>query len=87
MTMPHDGAPAQADGRSDQWLAILDRYGVRFLILDRQRDDKLLRLIRSRPDWTVDFEDSDSVLFARTRLPEGMPSPFAEGLLTEARLG
>jgi hypothetical protein len=85
--MLHNRVPAQANGRLDHWLAILDNYGVRFLILDRYRDDELLRLVQSRHDWSVDFEDRDSVLFTRTRLPDGLTIPFAKSLLTGAGLG
>jgi hypothetical protein len=47
------------------WLSTLDAYGVQFLALDRRRDGKMLRLIRSQPGWAVDFEDQEGVLFVR----------------------
>jgi hypothetical protein len=52
-------------------LAALDTYGVRFLILDKERDGSLLDLVRSRPGWSVDFEDTESVLFTRIRASQG----------------
>lgn len=68
--MSRDQAPTPTDGRLDDWLAVLDTYGVQFLILDRQRDRRFLRLARSKPDWIVDFEDRESVLLARVRALE-----------------
>jgi hypothetical protein len=67
---PHEGA-TQLGGRSDGWQAVLDRYGVQFLILNKERDGKLMSLVRSQPGWAVDFEDEASVLFSRS--PSGVP--------------
>ena len=39
--------------------------------VDLERDGTLLQLVRSRPGWAVDFEDTESVLFARIRVPQG----------------
>jgi hypothetical protein len=58
--------PTQLGGRPDRWLAVLDRYDVQYLILDKERDGKLLSLVRARPGWTVDLEDEASVLFCRS---------------------
>lgn len=58
-------------GRLECWLAALDTYGVQLLILDKERDATLLQLVRSRPGWTVDFEDNESVLFTRSWVPQG----------------
>ena len=63
-------APAQGNGRLERWLAALDTHGVRFLILDKQQARSLLSIARSRPGWTVDFEDEESVLFTRIRAPQ-----------------
>jgi hypothetical protein len=64
--MSQDGDRVQPGNRFDSWLAVLDGYGVQFLILDKQHDGKLLSLVRSRTGWTVDFEDEASVLFSRS---------------------
>jgi len=66
--MSQQGDPAQLRGRSDGWPSVLDRYGVQYLILDKDRDDKLLSLVRARPGWSVEFEDGTSVLFTRLEL-------------------
>jgi hypothetical protein len=51
--------------RYEKWLASLDAHGVQFLVLDTRHDCGLLKAMRSRPEWTVDFADGESVLFAR----------------------
>jgi hypothetical protein len=53
-------------GRLDSWLAILDRYGVQYMILDKELDGNLISLVQSQPDWTVDFSDEASMLFSRS---------------------
>jgi hypothetical protein len=63
--MSQNGGSAQLGGRFDGWLAVLDRYRVQHLILDKERDGKLLSLVRARPGWAVDFEDEAAVLFSR----------------------
>ena len=72
--MSPEQAPARRYGRLDRSLAALDTYGVQFLILDKERDGSLLQLVRSRPGWTVDFEDTESVLFTRIQAPQGARS-------------
>jgi hypothetical protein len=64
--MSQDEGPTQVGGRFDGWLAVLDRYGVQYLILDKERDGELLSLVRARPGWTVGFEDEASVLYSRS---------------------
>jgi|GEM_PF-1681081 len=50
----------------DSWLAVLDRYRVQFLILDKELDSTLMSLVQSQPGWEVDFENEVSVLFSRS---------------------
>jgi hypothetical protein len=69
MSEEHD--PTRRYGRLERSLAALDTHGVQFLILNKERDGTLLQLVRSRPGWAVDFEDTESVLFARIRVPQG----------------
>jgi len=47
------------------WLDLLDEYDVQFVALDAHRDGDLLKLFRSEPEWTVDSEDGEVVVFAR----------------------
>jgi hypothetical protein len=56
---------AQKPKRYEHWLATLDAFDVQFLVLDVERDGGLLQAARSRPEWVVDLEDGDVVLFAR----------------------
>ena len=63
--MSQHGDSTQVDGRFDGRLAVLDRYRVQYLILNKERDGSLLSLVRARPGWVVDFEDEASVLFSR----------------------
>ena len=65
--MPGDQAARVRAGRHENWLAILEAYGVQYLVLDIHRDRDLLQLVRSRPGWTVDFKEGETVLFARTQ--------------------
>jgi hypothetical protein len=69
--MSREPAPARKNGWIEHSLATLDTYGVQFLILDKERDRTLLQLIRSRPGWALDFEDTESVLFTRIQAPQG----------------
>lgn len=60
-----DHAVTQRGDAQEDWPAVFDRYGVQFLILDVKSDGDLLRRFLVEPQWTVDFEEGDSVLFAR----------------------
>ncbi len=47
------------------WPDLLDEYDVQFVALDAHRDGDLLKLVRSKPEWTVESEDGEVVVFAR----------------------
>jgi len=49
----------------NDWLALFDRQNVRFAILSLLGDNDLVEALRSQPGWVVDFEEADSVIFAR----------------------
>jgi hypothetical protein len=53
-------------------LAVLDAYDVQFLVVDAHRDGELLQAARTHPEWSVDFEDREAVLF--TRIPVREPA-------------
>ena len=63
--MLQNHAFAQGTGVTEDWSAVLDEHDVRFLVLDRHDDSDLLKLFRSQPAWTVDFEDGEAIIFAR----------------------
>ncbi len=68
--MSQDQALALTVRQRDQWLAVLDAYGVQFLVVDKQRDSVLLALVRSQPDWRIDSEDGEAALFTRVPVSE-----------------
>jgi hypothetical protein len=69
--MSQEQAPTRTAGPRDPWLAVLDTYSVRFLVVDKRRDGALLELVRSRSGWGIDFEDEESALFTRVRVADG----------------
>lgn len=64
--MTQTASRAQAADGCARWLADLDTYQVRFLILDAQLDRALLDAARGHLGWAVDYDDGDSVLLARS---------------------
>ena len=63
LSTSHSDQRASDDG--EDWLAALDAYDVRYLVLDRRDDAVLLRQFGRRPGWMVDFEDGEAVVWAR----------------------
>lgn len=47
------------------WLRLLEQENVRFVILDRRADRDLVEMLERQRGWAVDFEDQESVIFAR----------------------
>lgn len=53
-------------GAEGNWSRTLDRYGADVLVLDKQRQEKLLESALGQPvEWTVAFEDSQAVVLRR----------------------
>jgi hypothetical protein len=50
---------------NEDWVETFDKHGVQFLVLSRHDDGDLLKLFQTRPDWAVDFEDEEAIIFAR----------------------
>ena len=50
---------------ASQWLSLLDAENVQTVILSRHEDRDLLRLLRSSPQWAVDFADRQSMILVR----------------------
>ena len=59
-------AKHRSRGKNKNWLTMLDAYHVRYLVLNLQTEGDLVNYFRSLPGWLVDFEDQDSIIFART---------------------
>ena len=45
------------------WLALLERYGVEFVVLTRQTDGDLVTSLRRDSDWVVRHEAEGAVFF------------------------
>ena len=61
--MPQEHSTAQDADREPEWLSALERCGVQFLVLDRHSDSELLKCLRSRPGWAVDYKDGEAMIF------------------------
>ena len=55
----------QRETATRDWAEVLDAYDVRFLVLDAHNDSELVDLFWSQSEWAIDFEDQDTVIFAR----------------------
>ena len=64
--MAHDQSTAQTSHQQQDWPAVLDEPRVQVLVCDSHRDRDLSELFRSNAGWKVDYEDSGTVLFARS---------------------
>jgi len=62
----------QTSHTNADWLRVLEEYDVRFAVLDPSRDANWVTLLRRRPEWQVDSEDQEAVIFARTTTSEGL---------------
>ncbi len=56
---------------AEYWATVLDAHGVQFAVLDACSDRKLLHLLQSRPEWTVDFDDGKAVILAHVESLQG----------------
>jgi len=48
-----------------EWLQLIDEENVQLVILDSQFDSELVQAIRLQPEWAVDFDDNELVIFKR----------------------
>ena len=60
---------AREAGIKENWLRALDTYHVRFLVLNLQNESDIVKYFRSQPGWLVDFQDEESIIFARADVP------------------
>ena len=64
-----------ADRRPAQiWLRMLDHYGVRQAVLDRQEDRHLVAFLESQAGWVCEYQDESAVLFVRASEAENHES-------------
>jgi hypothetical protein len=59
---------ARANGTNENWLRVLETYQVRFLVLNLDSEREMVELFRSQPEWVVDFEDGESIIFSRAEV-------------------
>jgi len=71
-----DHSVARETGMNEDWSAMLDEYGVQFLVLSRHDDSDLLKLFQTQPGWAVDFEDEEAIIFARADTARFSNSPI-----------
>ena len=50
-----------------EWLQLFDEENVQLVILDAQLDTELIEIIRLQPEWQVDSEDDELVIFASAK--------------------
>ena len=50
-----------------QKMQLLDEENVQLVILDAQLDSELVQTTRLQPEWQVDFEDDELVIFTSAK--------------------
>ena len=50
---------------NENCVGLLDEYGVQLVVLDFHNDSEMLNLLRSQPEWAIDSEDGEVVIFIR----------------------
>lgn len=53
-------------GINEDWLRVLEAYRVRFLVLNLKSEGDVVSFFRAQSEWSVDFEDEESIIFARS---------------------
>ena len=49
------------------WLHVFEEENVQLVILDPHLDTELVEVIRSQPEWSVDSEDDELVIFTSAK--------------------
>ena len=49
------------------WLQLFDEENVQLVILDAHLDTELIEIIRLQPEWKVDSEDDELVIFTSAK--------------------
>lgn len=47
------------------WLDNLERNNVQIISLDPYHDQRLINTLNSAPEWIIEFEDEETVFYAR----------------------
>jgi hypothetical protein len=48
-----------------RWRALLDQYDISYLVLSKDEHPDLVTAVRETPDWRLDYEDDQAVVFSR----------------------
>jgi hypothetical protein len=48
------------------WMEALDRWNIGVIVTDKSSESRLIRDLRSDPDWTLRYEDPEGVVFTRS---------------------
>ncbi len=48
------------------WLEYFEKYGVQFVVLSPSQDRGLVEILRRQPEWLVDLEDHEVVVFTHS---------------------
>jgi hypothetical protein len=51
---------------SARWRALLDQYGIGYLVLSQSEQKELIADVRADAAWRLDYEDDLAVVFSRT---------------------
>ena len=54
---------------SAHWRALLDKYGVGYVVLSQAEEADLIGDLRAEPGWLVDYEDDQAVVLSRDVAP------------------
>ena len=60
---------------SARWPALLDKYRVFYLVLNKDDHPDLVADVRQTPGWRVDYEDGQAVVFSRAPVPVPSTGP------------
>ncbi len=52
---------------NENWLECFKEHGVRFVVLDPSQDKNLIETLRRQPEWLVNYEGQEVVIFARSQ--------------------
>jgi hypothetical protein len=50
------------------WRSLLDQYDISYLVLSKDEHPDLVTDLRRSPDWRLDYEDDQAVVFSRAAL-------------------
>jgi len=61
------------------WLERFEQYDVQYVVLDPDQDNRLIQLLKVRPEWALDFGDQEGALFVRSDVFRERGAPEIRG--------